>query len=178
MEGRALVSDLAEELTRLDERVKAFDAQIEAISRQTPACKRLQQIPGVGPMTATALVAAVGDGSHFRNGRELSAWLGLVPRQRTTGGKPVLLGISKRGDKYLRHLLIHGARSVLRCAGKHTDRRRKWAVEVEQRRGRNVAGVALAIKNARMPVGPPGQGLGLSDGPPAPSRLTLADTAG
>ena len=148
-EGRALVCDLAEELTRLDERVKAFDAQIEAISRQTPACKRLQQIPGVGPMTATALVAAVGDASHFRNGRELSAWLGLVPRQRSTGGKPVLLGISKRGDKYLRQLLIHGARSVLRCAGKHSDRRRKWAVEVEQRRGRNVAGVALANKNAR-----------------------------
>ena len=150
MEGRALVSDLAEELTRLDERVKAFDARIEAISRQTPACKRLQQIPGVGPMTATALVAAVGDGSHFRNGRELSAWLGLVPRQRSTGGKPVLLGISKRGDKYLRHLLIYGARSVLRCAAKHSDRRRKWAVEVEQRRGRNVAGVALANKNARI----------------------------
>ena len=148
-EGRALISDLANELKRLDERVKAFDAKIQAISQQTPACKRLQQIPGVGPMTSTALVAAVGDASHFRNGRELSACLGLVPRQRTTGGKPVLLGISKRGDKYLRQLLIHGARSVLRSAGKHTDRRRKWAQEVERRRGRNVAGVALANKNAR-----------------------------
>ena len=148
-EGRGLISDLSDELKRLDERVKAFDAKIEAISRRTPACQRLQQIPGIGPMTATALMAAVGNASHFRNGRELSAWLGLVPRQRTNGGKPVLLGVSKRGDKYLRQLFIHGARSVLRCAGKHTDRRRKWAQEVEQRRGRNVAGVALANKNAR-----------------------------
>ena len=79
----------------------------------------------------------------------LSAWLGLTPRQRSTGGKPVLLGISKRGDSYLRQLLIHGARSVLRCAGKHKDRRRKWALQVEHRRGRNIAGVALANKNAR-----------------------------
>ncbi len=136
-EGRALISDLADELRRLDERVKAFDTQIEAVSRQVSACRRFQQIPGIGPMTSTALVAAVGDGSHFQNGRELSAFLGLVPRQRTTG------------DKYLRQLLIHGARSVLRCAGKHQDRRRKWASELEQRRGRNVAGVALANKNAR-----------------------------
>ena len=149
MEGRALLSELAEELTRLDERVKVFDAKIEVISRETPACKRLQQIPGIGPMTATALVAAVGDGSHFRNGRELSAWLELVPRQRSTGGKPVLLGISKRGDRYLRTLLINGARSVLRCAGKHTDRRRTWTHELAQRSGRNIAGVALANKNAR-----------------------------
>ena len=148
-EGRALVSDLAEELKRLDERVKGFDAQIEAIARQTPACQRLQQIPGIGPMTSTALVAAVGDASQFRNGRELSAWLGLTPRQRSTGGKPVLLGISKRGDSHLRQLLIHGARSVLRCAGKHKDRRRKWAKAVADRRGPNIAGVALANKNAR-----------------------------
>lgn len=148
-EGRALIAGLADEFRRLDERVKAFDEQIEAVARATPACRRLQQTPGVGPMTSTALGAAVGDAKQFRSGRELSAWLGLTPRQRSTGGKPVLLGISKRGDAYLRQLLIHGARAALRCAGKHTDRRRKWAVEVERRRGRNVASVALANKNAR-----------------------------
>lgn len=148
-EGRALIAELAEELKRLDERVKAFDARIERIAQATPACRRLQRIPGIGPMTATALVAAVGDAKQFRSGRELSAWLGLTPRQRSTGGKPVLLGISKRGDAYLRQLLIHGARAALRCAGKHTDRRSRWAGEVEKRRGRNVAAVALANKNAR-----------------------------
>ena len=149
VQSRALLSDLACELKRLHERVQAFDAQIGAIGRARPACRRLEKIPGIGPMTSTALVAAVGDAKQFRNGRELAAYLGLVPRQRTTGGRPVLLGISKRGDKYLRWLLIHGARSVLRCAGKHTDRRRKWAQAVEHRRGRNIAGVALANKNAR-----------------------------
>ena len=148
-EGRALIAELAEELERLDERVKAFDARIERIAQATPACRRLQRIPGIGPMTATALVAAVGDAKQFGSGRELSAWLGLTPRQRSTGGKPVLLGISKRGDSYLRQLLIHGARAALRRAGKHTDRRSRWAGEVEKRRGRNVASVALANKNAR-----------------------------
>ncbi len=147
--GRVLLRDLGEELRRLDERVKQFDAQIAKISQAEPACQRLQAIPGIGPLTATALVAAVGDAAEFRNGRELSAWLGLVPRQYSTGGRPRLLGISKRGDRYVRYLLIHGARAALRTAGRHDNRRSRWALEVESRRGRNIATVALANKNAR-----------------------------
>ena len=148
-EGRALLCDLGEELRRLDDRVKAFDDRIKAVARAEPACRRLESIPGIGPLTATALVAAIGEASEFRNGRELAAWLGLVPRQHSTGGRPRLLGISKRGDRYLRCLLIHGARAALRHAGRHPDRRSRWAVNVEQRRGKNVAAVALANKNAR-----------------------------
>ena len=147
--GRVLLRGLGEELRRLDERVKQFDAQIVAISQAEPACQRLQAIPGIGPLTATALVAAVGDAAAFRNGRELSAWLGLVPRQYSTGGWPRLLGISKRGDRYVRYLLIHGARAALRTAGRHDNRRSRWTLEVESRRGRNIAAVALANKNAR-----------------------------
>ena len=101
-------------------------------------------------MTATALIAAVGDISVFKNGRELAAWLGLVPRQHSTGGKPTLLGISKRGDSYLRTLLIHGGRAVVRCAHKHQDKRNQWVGEVEQRRGKNITAVAVANKNARI----------------------------
>ena len=102
-------------------------------------------IPGVGLQTATALVAAVGDAAEFRNGREMAAWLGLVPRQRSTGGRPTLLGMSKRGDRYLRTLLIHGARSLLRYAWRRMDGRSRWALALEQRRGRNVAAVALLV---------------------------------
>ena len=129
--------------------MKEFDARIGEIARQTPACRRLQAIPGVGPLTATALAATVGSAAEFRNGRELAAWLGLVPRQRTTGGKPTLLGISKRGDRHLRTLMIHGARAALRTAAKRDDRRSRWALELQGRRGANVAAVALANKNAR-----------------------------
>ena len=149
VEGRTLLWDLGEELRRLDGRVQTFDAQIAAISRAEPACQRLEAIPGIGPLTATALVAAVGDASVFQNGRELAAYLGLVPRQHSTGGRPRLLGISKRGDRYIRCLLIHGARAALQQAGRHQDRRSRWALEVEERRGKNVAAVALANKNAR-----------------------------
>ncbi len=144
-----MLSDLGEELRRLDERVKRFDAQILAISHADPACRRLEGIPGIGPLTATALVAAVGDASVFKNGRELSAWLGIVPRQHSTGGRARLLGISKRGDRYLCCLLIHGARAALLRAGRHQDRRGRWCKAVEKRRGKNVAAVALANKNAR-----------------------------
>ena len=141
--------ELGDELRRLDVRVKQFDAHLMAVSQEIPACRRLMAIPGVGVLTATALVAAVGDAAAFRNGRQMAAWLGLVPRQRSTGGRPTLLGISKRGDRYLRTLLIHGARSSLRFASRRTDRRSRWALAAEKRRGRNVAAVALANKNAR-----------------------------
>ena len=148
--GRELLCELGEQLRHLDQRVKAFDAQIAAIAAADPACARLQKIPGIGPLSATALVAAIGDPGAFRNGREFAAWLGLVPRQHSTGGRPRLLGISKRGDRYLRCLLIHGARAALRTAPRHEDRRSRWAVEVEGRRGKNIAAVALANKNARI----------------------------
>ena len=143
-DARALLWNLAEELRRVDGRVKEFDAQIARISREAPECRRLEAIPGIGPLSSTALVAAVGDAREFRNGRELAAWLGIVPRQRSTGGRCRLLGISKRGDRYLRCLLIHGARSALRTAGRRPDRRSQWATEVEKRRGTNIAAVATA----------------------------------
>jgi len=146
---RELLSWLQNEFHRLDERIVAYDLQIKLISSQSDACRRLMTIPGVGPMVATALTAAVADAKVFKSGREMSAWLGLVPRQCSTGGKPRLLGISKRGDTYLRKMVIHGARSALRVAGKKQDRRSKWVVDVESRRGSNIAAVALANKIVR-----------------------------
>ena len=146
---REMLYELGEEVRHLDERTERFNARVSEISRNTPACRRLEGIPGVGPMVATALVAAVGDGKEFRNARELAAWAGVVPRQRSTGGRAVLLGISKRGDKYLRTLFIHGARAALRTASRRTDRCSQWVQEVQRRRGTNVATVALANKNLR-----------------------------
>lgn len=128
---------------------QAYKRDLEEYARQDERCRRLLSIPGIGPITATALVAAVGDVRCFRSGRELAAWLGLVPRWEGTGGRTRLLGISKRGDTHLRTLMIHGARSSLRRAANQTDRRSRWALGVEQRRGRNIASVALANKNAR-----------------------------
>ena len=148
-ESRALLNGLGEELRRLDERVERFDEEIATLAAQIPECRRLMTIPGIGEKTATALVAAVGDATVFRNGREMAAWLGLVPRQKSTGGRPTLLGISKRGDCYLRGLLVHGARAVLQKAHQRSDRRSRWAVDVKDRRGGNIAAVALANKNAR-----------------------------
>ena len=149
VEGRALLRELGDELRRLESRVAGYDVRIGALARRMPAAKRLMTIPGIGEKTATALAAAVGDASQFRNGREMAAWLGLVPRQHTTGGRPRLLGISKRGDRYLRTLLIHGARAALQRAPRRDDGRSRWAVGVKGRRGQNVAAVALANKNAR-----------------------------
>ena len=146
---RELLAEEREELVRLDERVKRFDAQLDALARADEACRRLQTIPGVGPKVATALVAAAGDAKEFASGREFAAWLGLTPRQRSTGGRTVLGPISKRGDRYLRALLIHGARAALRAAPKREDRRSRWAVSVHARRGANIAAVALANKSAR-----------------------------
>ena len=107
-------------------------------------------IPGIGPITATALIAAVGDVGVFENGRQFAAWLGLVPKQHSTGGQTRLLGISKRGDSYLRKLLIHGARATLRFAGLKTDGRSRWIQGLLERRGWNRTAVAVANKNARI----------------------------
>jgi transposase len=148
-EFRELLFTLYEQVVHWDEQVARFDGKLEQISQQNKLCVVLMTIPGIGPMVATALVAAVGDAREFKSGREMAAWLGLVPRQHSTAGKARLLGISKRGDSYLRTLLIHGARAVLRFAADKTDRRSRWVTSLEQRRGRNITAVALANKNVR-----------------------------
>ena len=124
---RALLSGLYGDLRLLDERVRELDLEIAAIAREHEPVGRLKQICGVGPLTASALYALVGDARQYRNGRELAVALGLTPRQHSSGGKEKLLGISKRGDKYVRTLLIHGARSALRAAPGKTDRISRWA---------------------------------------------------
>ena len=148
--GRELFAGLYQELVRLDERIRCCDEQIDRVFKGNEVCRCLAEIEGIGPVTATALVASVGDPGVFRKGRQMSAWLGLVPRQNSTGGKPVLLGISKRGDRYLRTLLIHGARSVVSRAAGKSDARSRWITQLRQRVGMNKACVALANKNARV----------------------------
>ena len=141
---------LISEFEALDKRVAEIDRKLVAICRTDERCKRLASLPGVGPVIATAMIAAVDDGRHFSSGRALAAWIGLVPRQYTTGGKPRLGGIGKRGNQYLRRQLIHGARSVLiRIAGR-SDQRAKWAQELLARAGHNKTLVAIANKTARI----------------------------
>ena len=148
---RAELSELAEELRHLDERVRHYDAQLQAIAQSDPRARDLMTIPGLGAQGATALLAAVGEDAHvFSNGRGLAAWLGLVPRQHSTGGRPRLLGISKRGDVYLRNLLIHGARAVLRWVERKEDPLSRWATTLKGRRHTNIASVAMANKIARI----------------------------
>jgi len=147
--GRTLLRELREELVALDGRVASLDFRLRREAENDERCRRLQGLPGIGPLTATALVSSIGDVTNFSNGRHLAAWLGLVPRQHTTGGKPRLLGISKRGDRYLRTLLIHGARAALRGAPKRDDRCSRWVLALERRGGRHKAGVARANKIAR-----------------------------
>jgi transposase len=147
---QSLMRELYAELLALDVRVRSFDLRLREIFRNSEQCRRLGKIEGIGPITATALVAAVGDRSSFKNGREFAAWLGLVPKQRSSGGRRRLFGISKRGDRYLRTLLIHGARAALaRVKGKQ-DPRSVWLGRLRLRRHPNIAAVALANKNARI----------------------------
>jgi len=150
MRSRTLFADLLEELRLLEERFKHSEKQIEASNRGNEVCQRLDEILGVGPITASATYAAAGDGKDFVNGRHFSAWIGLVPGQHSTGGKTTLLGISKRGNVYLRTLFIHGARAVLRHSATKTDRFSVWAQALLERRGHNKACVAVANKMARM----------------------------
>jgi transposase len=147
---RVLLDGLRQDLITLDERVDDLDKKIKTLATSNPAAKRLQQIPGIGPIIATALICAIGDGKQFQRGRDMAAWLGLTPRQHSSGGKDRLLGISKRGDAYLRTLLIHGARSALKVAGKKDDPRSRWLQNLCSRRNKNIAAVALANKNARI----------------------------
>jgi transposase len=148
---RAELSGLAEELRHLNERVAHYDEQLEQIAQGDAQARALMTIPGLGAKGATALLAAVGeDPQLFKNGRGLAAWIGLVPRQHSTGGRDRLLGISKRGDVYLRNLLIHGARAVLRCVERKEDRTSRWATALKARRHTNIAVVAMANKIARI----------------------------
>src|SRR5262245_35756510 len=141
---------LVEEFAALEKQLAYYQEKLDTLATAHPACQRLMTIPGIGPLTATALVAAVSDASAFKNGRQFAAWLGLVPRQHTTGGKERLLGISKRGATSLRQLLVHGARATIRWVGRKTDRRSQWRRHLLARRGKNRTAVAVANKNARM----------------------------
>ena len=141
---------LDDEFLALEKQVAYYNEKLQALARAHPVCQRLQAIPGIGPLTATTILAAVPDATHFKNGRQFAAWLGLVPREHSTGGKPRLLGISKRGDRYLRKLLVHGARATLRWVALKDDPRSQWLRALIARRGKNRAAVALANKNARI----------------------------
>ena len=142
--------ELIAEFQMLDERIAVLDRKLVEICRTNERCKRLTTLPGVGPVVATALIAAVDDGRHFTSGRAMAAWIGLVPRQYTTGGKPRLGGIGKRGNHYLRRLLVHGARSVVFRLAKRNDARSKWAQALLSRAGHNKTLVAMANKTARI----------------------------
>jgi len=148
--GRRLFSSLYEELVEMEEKIEAADRQIQLAFQANEDCRRIAAVEGIGPVTATAIVAAISNGHAFENGRQFAAWLGLVPRQNSSGGKSRLLGISKRGDPYLRTLLIHGARSVVYRAKSKIDKRSLWIVDKQQRLGTTKACVALANKNARI----------------------------
>ena len=147
---RRLLQRLGEHLKELDRQVGELDSQILLWHRQHEGSCRLAQIPGIGPLTASALVASIGNAQSFENSRQLAAWMGLVPRQHSSGGKTLLLGISKRGDGYLRTLLVHGARAVLRVAESKPNYATSWLAGLLKRRHPNVAAVALANKNARI----------------------------
>jgi len=147
---RALFADLNGRILALDQQVAAYGDKLKALNQMSAVCRRIGQVPGVGPITATAMAASLGDGQAFETGRQVSAWLGLVPGQDSSGGKPKLLGISKRGDTYLRTLLIHGARAVVRAVAKKHDAQSRWINALVQRRNANIAAVALANKNARV----------------------------
>lgn len=147
---RRVLGGLRHDLETFDARVAELDAEIAQVAMSDETAQRLQSIPGIGPMTATALVAAVGDARQFARGRDLAASLGLTPGQHSSGGKARLLGITKRGDGYLRTLLVHGARAVLKVAGRKDDPRSRWVMSVAHRRHKNVAAVALANKMARI----------------------------
>lgn len=147
---RALVNELGEQVRQLDTHIATLTEELTIRARSEPTCQRLMTIPGIGPLVATAIVAAVGDGQGFRRGRHFAAWLGLVPRQYSTGGQQKLLGISKRGNRYLRILLVHGARSIVSRAEKRQDALGGWLQRLGTHAHPNVVTVALANKTARI----------------------------
>jgi transposase len=148
--AREAISELYDLFRDLDRRIASFDKKIDRIFLESEPCRRIATIKGVGPKTATAIIAAIGDGSEFKNGRHLAAWIGLVPRQFSSGDRKVLMGISKRGSQHLRSLLVHGARAVVRTAPSKMDPNNTWVNQLRERRGFNRATVAVANKNARI----------------------------
>lgn len=147
---RELLCEMSDELTELTEKIQRNDARIQRHAQEDERVKRLLAIEGIGPISASAIVTAIGNGTQFKNGRELAAWLGLVPNQHSSGGKERLGGISKRGDKRLRTLIIHGARAVIRFCETKLDARSQWIKSLISRRNKNIATVGLANKNARI----------------------------
>lgn len=148
--ARQAIGDLLGHLHTLDERIAAYDRELEHLARTNEAATRFMSLPGVGPVTALATVASVGHARELANGRQFAAWLGLVPRQWSTGGKTRLGRITKRGDAYLRTLLIMGARAALQMAMRRNDKLSRWAIALKERCGYHKAVVALAAKNARI----------------------------
>lgn len=148
--AQEIFNALRDEFRALDERLVGINKRIKAIFDAHPVCQRLATIPGVGVFAATAIIASVSEPQRFKNGRQFAAYLGLVPRQHTTGGKPKLLGISKAGNRYLRMLLVHGARSIIYHHRAKTDSRSRWTQKLLERRGFHKTNVALANKNARV----------------------------
>ena len=147
---RQLVAALREHWHALEAQITQHTHEIELVAQRSDDCRRLVTVPGIGPLGATALIAAIGNGAMFGKGRELAAWLGLVPRQYSTGGKPKLLSIGKRGNRYVRMLFIHGARSCLRHLNRGNHELGAWMTKLEQRAHKNVVAVALANKMARI----------------------------
>jgi transposase len=147
---RVLLAQLKLELEQLAARIEQMDTVIQKTAKENEACQRLTEIPGVGPVTATALIGAVGNASAFGKGRNLSAWMGIVPGEHSSGGQQKLLGISKRGNKYLRRLFVQGARSVLQQRHKQAPGLRDWLAQLLSRTHQNVVTVALANKLVRM----------------------------
>src|SRR5690606_9328083 len=144
------LSEILDDIGHVDQRISSVTRQIEALADREDRARRLMTIPGIGPMAATALLAAVGDGRQFRRARELAAWLGLTPKEHSTGGKTTLLGISKRGNRYVRKLLVHGARSCFRHLDRTRDRLGSWLDGLQRRVHPTKAVIALAAKMARI----------------------------
>lgn len=147
---RKLLGELFADLRQLEQRISDLTKEIEAIAAREDVARRLMTIPGIGALGATALLAAIGDGRQFQKARDLAAWLGLVPREYSTGGKQKLLGISKRGNRYVRRLLVHGARSCFRHLDRTRDRLGSWLDGLQARMYPNKAVVTLAAKIARI----------------------------
>jgi len=147
---RNLIAMMWSEWKELELQLEELNAEVERIASSDAACQRLRQIPGIGPLVATAIVASIGNGSAFRKGREFAAWMGLVPRQHSTGGKARLYGISKRGNRYLRIILVHGARAVVLRSKRDRIAMGAWLTSLEGRAPRNVLIIAMANKLARI----------------------------
>lgn len=147
---RQTVFDLYDLVMDLDRRIHSFDGRIHQIFKSSESCQRIAKIKGVGPRTATAIVATIGEGNEFKNGRHLAGWLGLLPRQYSSGGRNILMNITKRGDQHLRTLLVHGARAVVRVSSGKNDPLSRCVNQLRAGRGFNKAVVAVANKNARI----------------------------